>query len=158
MNFTKTIQQIKKYHYFKYKQHILIQTLLSILNSLKLVKSSKKNLFNNFLTALNNSQDGKINGVFLLLQLKEPVSMKKFKAILSIMILIIIQLYKKLLWILVMLSKSVGIVSVSERIGGNKIKRKNFGCQLKDMSEERDLSMLKNIQVLSIEKWLNIYN
>jgi hypothetical protein len=26
------------------------------------------------------------------------------------------------------------------------------------MSEERDLLMLKNIQVSSIEKWLNIYN
>jgi len=90
------------------------------------------------LTALNNSQDGKINGVFLLLQLKEPVSMKKFKAILSIMILIIIQLYKKLLWILVMLSKSAGIVLDLERIGGNKTKRKNFGHQQKDMLKRRD--------------------
>jgi hypothetical protein len=74
------------------------------------------------------------------------------------MISIKIQFYKKLLWISVMLSKSVGIVSDSEKIGGNKIKRKSFGCQLKDMSEERDLLMLKNIQVSSIEKWLNIYN
>jgi hypothetical protein len=46
-----------------------------------------------------------------------------------------------------MLSKSAGIVSDSEKIGGNKTKRKSFGCQLKDMLEEKDLSMLKNIQV-----------
>jgi hypothetical protein len=87
---------------------------------------------------LNNSQDGKINGVFLLLQLKEQVSMKKFKVILFIMILIIIQLYKKLLWTLVMLSKSAGIVLDLERIGGNKIRRKNFGHQQKDMLKRRD--------------------
>jgi len=90
------------------------------------------------LTALNNSQDGKINGVFLLLQLKEPVSMKKFNHILFTMISIKIQFYKKLLWTSVMLSKSVGIVSDSERIGGNKTKRKNFGHQQKDMLKRRD--------------------
>ena len=143
---------------FRFKLHIIIQILLSHLNSLRLVKLLSLNLLINFWILLNNSQGGKINGVFLLLQLKEQVLMKKFNHILFMMISIKIQFYKKLLWTSVMLSKSVGIVSVSERIGGNKIKRKNFGCQLKDMSEERDLSMLKNIQVLSIEKWLNIYN
>jgi hypothetical protein len=81
---------------------------------------------------LKNFQDGKINGVFLHLEPKEQVLMKRFKLIHFMMILIKTQLFKKLLWILVMSLKNVGIVLDSEKNGGNKTKRRNFGLQPKD--------------------------
>jgi hypothetical protein len=43
-----------------------------------------------------------------------------------------------------------------ERIGGNKIRRKNFGHQQKDMLKRRDWLKLKNIQLLLIKQWQNI--